>query len=260
MTADHDIPSKEKLLELDGFCEKLGIAFEHHGKQHYQKVGLFHKRTKDLNSQQLRDSEKRLLCKAQGVTLIEIPQFDMNIDVEELRGTILNSLISSGYDVQNVHWSRNIDLTSVYIDEELLKAQDFAIKKGGKCLSEGFISDLRSMEWKCRNGHRWKQSFKRLKMKNGEWCPECSKLIEGHSRVAYTIDDMENLAKGKNGRCLSRDYINCKTSLLWECEEGHQWWANPSNIRQGTWCPTCSIKIGASKRIGEKHWTKKKSD
>ena len=53
----------------------------------------------------------------------------MNIDVEELRGTILNSLISSGYDVQNIHWSRNIDLTSVYIDEELLKAQDFAIKK-----------------------------------------------------------------------------------------------------------------------------------
>ena len=54
--------------------------------------------------------------------------------------------------------------------------------------------------------------------------PECSKSIEGHSRVAYTIDDMENLAKGKSGRCLSRDYINCKTPLLWECEEGHQWW------------------------------------
>ena len=27
--------------------------------------------------------------------------------------------------------------------------------------------------------------------------------------------------------------------LNWECIEGHQWYANPNNIKQGTWYPMC---------------------
>ncbi|MCP4898302.1 MAG: hypothetical protein GY906_15115, partial [bacterium] len=39
------------------------------------------------------------------------------------------------------------------------------------------------------------------------------------------------------GKCLSDTYINTHTKLLWECKQGHQWEAKPSNIKSGRWCP-----------------------
>ena len=46
---------------------------------------------------------------------------------------------------------------------------------------------------------------------------------------------MNRRAGTKNGKCLSTQYINSKTKLLWECAEGHQWEAAPGDIKQGHW-------------------------
>jgi hypothetical protein len=139
-------------------------------------------------------------------------------------------------------------------------AQDFAIQNGGKCLSEGFISDQRDMEWECRKGHKWKQSFEKIKAKKLEWCPECCKSIQGHHKVVYTILDMQKLAEEKNGECLSEKYVNSKTALTWKCHLGHTWDAPLSTIRSGSWCRKCSTESGALKRKGKNHWTRRKDE
>ncbi len=51
---------------------------------------------------------------------------------------------------------------------------------------------------------------------------------------------MRVTAAKRNGKCLSKKYINSTTKLLWECSEGHKWEAIPSSIRFGKWCPYCS--------------------
>lgn len=61
-------------LELDGFCEELGLAFEYNGKQHYEVVPFWHENDEDdLEQQQARDREKQSLCDDNWVTLIVIP-------------------------------------------------------------------------------------------------------------------------------------------------------------------------------------------
>ncbi len=55
---------------------------------------------------------------------------------------------------------------------------------------------------------------------------------------------MQQTAALRGGRCLSPAYINCKTHLLWECHNLHQWPATPNNVLRGSWCPQCSCNIG----------------
>ena len=49
------------------------------------------------------------------------------------------------------------------------------------------------------------------------------------------------VAKTKNGRCLSESYINVDAKLKWECEFGHRWEASLYNVRKiGSWCHHCA--------------------
>ena len=51
------------------------------------------------------------------------------------------------------------------------------------------------------------------------------------------------LAQNHGGECLSNEYVNSKTSLLWRCVKGHEWAAAPFTLRnRGTWCPYCARK------------------
>ena len=78
--------SKGYLMELDGYSELLGVAFEYQGIQHYKREFL-HAATKkrplpteeEFAWQQQKDQEKRELCKANGVTLIEVPWYTKNL-------------------------------------------------------------------------------------------------------------------------------------------------------------------------------------
>jgi hypothetical protein len=54
---------------------------------------------------------------------------------------------------------------------------------------------------------------------------------------------MHKLARKRGGECLSKNYINARTKLLWKCSQGHKWKAKPNDIQQGYWCPYCAGKI-----------------
>lgn len=38
---------------------------------------------------------------------------------------------------------------------------------------------------------------------------------------------------------MSEKYINTHTKLKWMCAKRHIWWARPSSVKFGLWCPTC---------------------
>lgn len=61
------------LMQLDGYCEKLNIAFEHNGEQHYSLHKKFHLTINDFTNQVYRDKLKEKLCKEQNIKLFIIP-------------------------------------------------------------------------------------------------------------------------------------------------------------------------------------------
>lgn len=67
-------PKTGKNLELDGYNERLGIAFEHNGWQHYKKRHAFSKSKEEREEQKYHDDLKIARCRAVGVHLIIIPE------------------------------------------------------------------------------------------------------------------------------------------------------------------------------------------
>ena len=92
------------------------------------------------------------------------------------------------------------------------------------------------MKWQCSIKHIWETKFTNIVQ--GRWCPICSNSIPNTIQMAH------ELAAKKNGKCLSTEYKNNKTQLLWQCSKNHTpWKARYDAIHNGTWCPTCSNKV-----------------
>lgn len=60
-------------LELDCYNEKLKLAVEYNGVQHYKYIPYFHNNKDAFRNQCYRDELKRRMCKDNRVNLIEVP-------------------------------------------------------------------------------------------------------------------------------------------------------------------------------------------
>lgn len=83
-----------KKLELDGYNDKLKLAFEYQGQQHYNFSPYFHKSQEDFTNQVYRDKLKKELCEKNNITLIEIPY---SIEYKDLEDYIKMKLYEQGF-------------------------------------------------------------------------------------------------------------------------------------------------------------------
>src|SRR6266568_4677537 len=97
----------------------------------------------------------------------------------------------------------------------LKTCQEIAIAKGGQCLALTFINVDTKMPWQCEAGHIWSAIFYHIN--KGHWCPYCAGV------VSHTIEQCQDFALLKGGRCISIIYINAHTKMEWECDQGHRW-------------------------------------
>ena len=112
-----------------------------------------------------------------------------------------------------------------------------AENRGGKCLSNKYINNCTKLQWQCKEGHVWNSTPSSIK--NGSWCTICS-IKHVADKQKLTIEEMQEIAESREGKCLSKEYINTRTKLQWKCKEGHIWLALSCNIKKGSWCPICS--------------------
>lgn len=88
----------------------------------------------------------------------------------------------------------------------------------------------------CEYGHIWGTYY--FSIKAGNWCPECA------GNKPYTIKQMYEIAKDRDGRCLSTKYNGTKNNLKWWCNKCRfTWMAPPTRIVHGGWCPKCARKF-----------------
>lgn len=214
-------------MELDGYCAALGIAFEYHGRQHFEHHAFYHTRRSSLRQRITDDDLKAKLCRQHGVKLLVIPY---TVDESTLLDHVRKQCDRLGIKYRSPSKKFKIDLERASSPRWLEEMQRRARVHGGRCLSTHYLSAQDKLRWACKRGHEWEATPNHIK--NGTWCPQCS------HRVKRTISDMIAFAKTKGGQCLSTLY-RFTDKLRWQCHAGHQWRALWSNVRRGTWCPDC---------------------
>ena len=116
--------------------------------------------------------------------------------------------------------------------DSIERMKRFARRLGGLCLSEEYINSKSKLRWQCDKGHRWRAVPGAIR--GGSWCPVCARNRK------LTLEEFHSLGARKGGRCLSTRYQNKSTPLRWQCALGHRWYAQPGQVKRGTWCPKCA--------------------
>ena len=115
-------PFSNRLLELDGYCDALKIAFEHDGDYHISDPYV---RQKDI--------AKNKYCEQLGITLIRIPQLFERVKIDELIPLIQNQLIKNDKKIKVV--APLIELNDL-VYNYILKEDRFIIDKKSKEFNE----------------------------------------------------------------------------------------------------------------------------
>lgn len=131
-------------------------------------------------------------------------------------------------------------------ESRLRECQQAAKLNGGKFLSKEIRLARDSLKWQCREGHTWLAPW--YNIAKGTWCQTCGgrKISESKRRP---FKELEKLALGRGGKCLSNSFKNGKTKLQFICAEKHKFTLSVTELRGGTWCRQCTIRSIAKRGI-----------
>jgi hypothetical protein len=124
-------------------------------------------------------------------------------------------------------------------EEYLEKAKEYAISKGGKCLSTEYITQNKKLTWKCNNHGSWESDYGNV-VSNKRWCPTCFR--EEQQKIC--LERANKYASDREGKCLTSIFNNIEDIFEWQCrDDSHPTWKSKYRIILGnkTWCPVCGI-------------------
>jgi hypothetical protein len=237
-------------LTLDGYCSELSVAFEHWGKFHWEKsknTRFFHKSLK-FEDLQLRDFLKMLLCEAEGVKLMIVPQVGEVWTLQELQLQLVTFFNENDIPYSKEVADNPIDPSSAYtVDLSVyFNEVDKIIKsKGGKRL-EAF-SPYRKDNIKIRCSKHGVFPISPENIYYNSWCKKCgqestSKKLRGSIKE---INERLSLKKRKF-ICITPEaqYVpGPRSELKFQClvNPNHTWEREAANYvyRDNAACPDC---------------------
>lgn len=221
-------------MELDGYNKKLGLAFEHHGIQHYETVPYFHRGDKDIERQETIDEERRVLCREQNVLLIEVPYF---IPIDEVNSFILTELDNNHFDYPTAANRPDPSPDSIYVRTEIARLREAASEFGHTLISKTYKGSDVPLVFRCSRGHEFPR--RPGNFHGGQTnCPTCVGVKK------KTIKDMQIYAESRGAVCISTTYVNNKRSLAWHCLIHDHHFQLPWNKVQSMnrWCKFCKLE------------------
>jgi hypothetical protein len=72
--------------------------------------------------------------------------------------------------------------------------------------------------------------------------------VYANTRDDEALADLHQIAKSRGGECLVDEYLSGNTPVRFRCSAGHEWTAQPTYIRQGSWCRRCALEYTASRK------------
>lgn len=118
-------------------------------------------------------------------------------------------------------------------NRKLSELSIIARNKGGECLSESYLGSSQLLNWQCGSNHSW--SALPDTIFKGHWCSKCL----GREKTMDDVQDVESLF---NGECLSNEYVDNQTKMLWRCDKKHEFLSSFNSVQSGQWCPDCKKK------------------
>ncbi|MBC7993275.1 MAG: hypothetical protein H7Z15_08550 [Rhizobacter sp.] len=120
------------------------------------------------------------------------------------------------------------------LSDGLQRLEQQAQAKGGHCLADQYLGSLVRHGFRCAEGHEWQATA--ASVISGKWGATCR-----DDARRLTLDDAQQAAQARGGRCLSTSHVNGRTPMQWECDRGHVWTTRLETIRlNGSWCPQCA--------------------
>ena len=202
-------------MELDGYNEKLKIAFEHQGVFHEKHFRRNKNSNTNTNTQIERDRIKRLICKKRGIVLIEIPEVPRKLKLENLTKFIIDELSSRGIDVLP---ASKPDFNRAYLFSKLQKFAEFVEAKGGKVLEYGYRGADQKHKVQCEYGHIWYPTPDSV-LNRGTWCSICT----GQSYLVPLKKQVISVLAEQNAILLDEKINKKKQLISIRCKEGHNW-------------------------------------
>jgi len=113
------------------------------------------------------------------------------------------------------------------------KMHQVAHERGGKCLSDIYITCDDKLQWECQYGHRWLATPDKIK-NAGQWCPTCSLRIKKGERLCRNIFEKifktkfptvrpSWLKNPKTGYCLELDGYAKDIGIAFEYQGQHHY-------------------------------------
>jgi hypothetical protein len=229
-------PSPERRpLELDGFCEKLNLAFEYQGEQHYKPFGNITQR--DVDAQQERDREKKTLCDDKGIKLIIIKH---DIEPSQIELQIRDQLESFCIPrvVAHPDWSKFVMQGRPTSEEKARlhsKLMDYELEVPVKTTNSD--SDF---VFRCRsNVNHNPIQVKIIKPGIRPACRECSYKVAGEkNRITHTSEQLIAAGQKCNPTMLLQEWAGQNKSQEWlyKCSNtkcGYVWPYSAKTILNG---------------------------
>ena len=222
-------------MELDGYSQRLGLAFEYQGVQHFKFISHFHGTKANFAKRRKLDALKRRLCIENKVLLLEIPGNVPHLKLQSYLTRKIIEVTARPELIRNRQPARIADL-QVWSLKKIEAMKQLASARGGWCMSDSYINNNTKLRWRCSAGHEWEAVPGSIK--SGTWCGKCGDARAARKR-SHTIEDMRLYAASRGGKCLSAEYKNSKSGLRWLCAKGHEWTAQANHVAAGHWCPKC---------------------
>ncbi len=101
-------------MQLDGYSQKLSVAFEHHGRQHYEITKLMAENPLRLSRRQKDDAVKAFLCEEHGVKLLVIPEIPSLLPIQHVPAYIKVQCAQLGIAIPSDFESKLVYLRAAY--------------------------------------------------------------------------------------------------------------------------------------------------
>jgi hypothetical protein len=250
-----------RIRSLDGYEEKLGIAFEHQGSQHNKFVKGWHISRERFAAQKRIDELRVDLCKQHGVKLAIVPDLvnDERILAEcyadgpmlPIPEAVITSCKRSGIKLPDNYRELRIDVRKLVrkTDREKIKElQKVADRKNFKIVMPDYpFGNDTKLPAECLTcGKNW--GVTPGKIKAGKGCPRCAG-IEKIPRSA-----LDKIAARRNLSIETPDYKNSQQRIEVRCNFcGRKWETTGTKINRGlVRCLTCEPRVLASSILNKK--------
>jgi hypothetical protein len=225
-------PSGKHQLSLDGYNDRLKLAFEYQGPHHFDRADVIET-----------DKKKLAACRRHGVRLLVVTGVKQPFPQEHVLAQVRVALRAAGIGERPKLPAHGL------FEHERKELRRLAERKGGQCLATIFQGWDAQYEWKCGNPEHppWFATRHQIR-KADSWCGHCS----GNARLG--IDRLRKWGLAHGLELVNTTYRNAGALYDWRCvKAGHTIRRSRGNIQQSLnkrhpACSKCGPGISASAR------------